>query len=40
MAIHARFTNAEPKVARPGYAETEFVLDPTFGSKASETKPQ
>ena len=40
MAIHARFANAEPKVARPGYAETEFTLDKTFGSKVTDAKPQ
>lgn len=40
MAIHARFENAGPKVARPGYAENEFTLDKTFGSKATAVQPQ
>lgn len=40
MAIHARFENAGPKVARPGYMEAEFVLDKTFGSKVTATQPQ
>ncbi|MFN8286955.1 MAG: ABC transporter substrate-binding protein [Chitinophagales bacterium] len=35
MAIHARFNNADPKIARPGYVETLFTLDKTFGSKAT-----
>lgn len=40
MAIHARFENAGPKVARPGYMEAEFELDKTFGSKATANQPQ
>lgn len=40
LAIHARFSNAEPKIARPGYVETEFTLDPAFGSKVTATQPQ
>ena len=40
LAIHARFDHADPKVARPGYTETEFTLDKTFGSKATDAKPQ
>ncbi len=40
MAIHARFKNASPKVARPGYVETEFELDKTFGSKTTAAQPQ
>ena len=39
-AIHARFKNANPSKARPGYEENEFVLDAAFGSKVSDGKPQ
>lgn len=40
MAIHARFTNAGAKIARPGYVENEFMLDKSFGSKAMNAQPQ
>ncbi|HWB64129.1 MAG TPA: hypothetical protein VG603_11500, partial [Chitinophagales bacterium] len=35
-AIHARFKNANPSAARPGYEVNEFILDNTFGSKAAQ----
>ena len=40
MAVHARFINAGAKIARPGYVETEFELDKTYGSKAMNAQPQ
>ena len=39
-AIHARFDNANPSKARPGYMESEFLLNTSFGSKSSDAKPQ
>ncbi|GIV34351.1 MAG: peptide-binding protein [Chitinophagales bacterium] len=34
LAIHKRFDNAGPKVARPGYVVDEFRLNPNFGVRA------
>jgi len=34
LAFHKRFDNANAYVVRPGYGESEWMLNPNFGFKS------